>query len=75
MAGKICTGDGDRSGAPPSISESRAFCEGRAAQIAGDLIGTNPYASMGAAMALEDAAWDRGHAAGTAGDPKGCCAE
>lgn len=75
MAGKICTGVKDNTGAPPVIKESRAFCEGRAAQIAGDLIGTNPYTAQGAAMDIEKQAWDRGHNSATAAEPKGCCAQ
>lgn len=53
----------------PTIKESKAFCEGRAAR-AGSALPTNPHPA-----GTDDAlAWDRGVASKVAGDPDGCCA-
>lgn len=72
MAGKVCKGDTTN----PKLKESRAYCEGRAAAVAGALISTNPHADTASA---DHVAWDAGHASynGGVGSPEAqdCCAD
>jgi hypothetical protein len=66
MPGKLCNGS---STSTPTIRDSRAFCEGRAARAA-EVSPTNPYTSGTA----EYAAWALGVTSKASSDPDGCCA-
>lgn len=70
MSGKVCKGDTEN----PKLRESRSYCEGRAAAIAGDLKTTNPHADT---ASDDHVAWDDGwdsHGGGTAW-ARDCCAD
>ena len=64
MAGKLCSGVATDQ---PTLRESRAYAEGRAAAIAGGLVTDNPEDGLGSPA---EAAWDRGFAS-EAEDPAG----
>lgn len=71
MPGKLCNGTTD----VVLPRNSRAYCEGRAAAVAGALVGTNPHP----ANTPDNVAWAAGHASHTA-DPatlpaRDCCAD
>ena len=71
MAGKSCTGTND---VPRDTKLSRAYCEGRAAAAAGDLVGTNPHPASTPANTI----WAAGHgswSANPSGVARDCCAD
>ena len=70
MPGKLCNGTPTDQ---PYISNSRAYCEGRAAAVAGALITTNPHA-----LEPDKSFWDDGWNSynGGVGTPfQDCCAD
>ena len=70
MPGKLCNGEPAQKAL---IKNASAFCMGRKANNDGTLIGANPFSSTH--QPQENADWAAGHAAVTAADPAGCCAE
>ena len=78
MAGSLCP-DTYTEGTPVGgklanvrLIDSKAYCEGRKAQISGALKTTNPHTNLDAESAL---AWDSGWEDAQSGTPRGCCAE
>jgi hypothetical protein len=67
----ICNGTND----VPKLRESKAYCEGRAANAAGALLATNPHPTW----STDHTAWDLGHASWeldpAAGPGQDCCAD
>lgn len=61
----------------PFVNESRAYCEGRAANARGVLKTSNPLAHDPRAEALWDDGWDSWNENPTGGPPGGrdCCAD
>ena len=78
MAGSLCPDtytDGTPVGgklANVKLKSSKAYCEGRKAQIDGVLKSANPHTGLDAEDAL---AWDSGHSDALAATDRGCCAE
>ncbi len=70
MPGKLCFGEPDHTAGAATLSQSKAFCEGRQSQATGGAVGDNPHPSG----SPDNVAWGKGFAAAVAGDPKGCCA-
>ena len=67
----LCDGLG---GGPPQLKNSRAYCEGREAAVAGALVGTNPHAAGSEAAT----SWANGHATWSTDPSLGgpdCCAD
>ena len=73
MAGRICKSTPNETAGPRIIKESRAYCEGRKAQLDGVLRINNPYRFRDV-DAPHFVAWQDGWDDADAGEPKGCCA-
>ena len=70
MAGKQCMGNTD---VPNDVALSRAYCEGRNAAYAGDLITTNPHPSGTPAADAWDRGWNSYNAGVGTALPQDCC--
>ena len=74
MSGKLCAGGAI---SQPKLRQSKAYCQGRAAAIAGDTIDQSPYDDRG--DRASNLAWYSGYYSAIEGAPefflRDCCAE
>lgn len=71
MSGKMCTGDQKNNAA--LLKDSRAYCEGRDAAAAGELITANPQPLGSEARAAWTAGWTSWNTDPATGPGQDCC--